>query len=401
MIRPYTVVIVHKIWMEISNTGFGLNMVKSRRDYSQWSVTEYESRRCKPMKMTKIMVAMIMVTCVFAAVVYADASDAEPAPTTAPEIKFWVYENNAWAAYSGHGYYAGQAIANSGLTFTWGTESYYGTTLNGADFTYQYDSYGTTYTNINPYYGKIATVNNSSDFTIYRYMNGNWNPISSDSYLTVMGFYKPFDDYQLASANIAFVPNGVSPNTLPTTGLAHVYNVIPDQGTPDTAYAVDFHINGNTYTGYGSDCAIALKNALDSNNIANTIDLRIVYPETVVIDNVTVNRAVLNNSYYGEAQQIGTQTKTTTYTAEYDSGLDKTFVSAYYEYWSVYLDNDEQSVFMLGFMSPLSGQPTIPPVIIDDVPYYLPSLTQDEFSFEYEDFTYDWVENGDTTGNYP
>ena len=346
------------------------------------------------MKMTKIMVAMIMVTCVFAAVVYTDASDAESAPAAAPEIKFWVYENNDWVAYSGHGYYAGQAIANAtktgdvGLTFTWGTQQYYSTVLNGADFTYQYQSGGNTYTNVNPYYGKIATVNNSSDFTIYRYANGNWNPISSDSGLSVMGFYKPFDDYQLASANIAFVPSNVSPNTLPTTGLAHVYNVIPDQGNPDSAYEVTFHIGNNTYTGYGSDCAHALKNALDSNNVPNTIDLRVVYQK--LVDNVPVT--VVNNSYYGEATQINTQIKDTQYSFVYNEGLDVTHVFAHYAYWSLHLGNDttwsSESAFMLGFMSPLSYVPSTPSGV--------QSLEQDEFTFVFDEFDYDWYEDGDT-----
>ena len=344
--------------------------------------------------MTKIMVAMIMVTCVFAAVVYTDASDAESAPAAAPEIKFWVYENNDWVAYSGHGYYAGQAIANAtktgdvGLTFTWGTQQYYSTVLNGADFTYQYQSGGNTYTNVNPYYGKIATVNNSSDFTIYRYANGNWNPISSDSGLSVMGFYKPFDDYQLASANIAFVPSNVSPNTLPTTGLAHVYNVIPDQGNPDSAYEVTFHIGNNTYTGYGSDCAHALKNALDSNNVPNTIDLRVVYQK--LVDNVPVT--VVNNSYYGEATQINTQIKDTQYSFVYNEGLDVTHVFAHYAYWSLHLGNDttwsSESAFMLGFMSPLSYVPSTPSGV--------QSLEQDEFTFVFDEFDYDWYEDGDT-----
>jgi hypothetical protein len=344
------------------------------------------------MKMTKIMVAMIMVTCVFAAAVYADASDAESAPATAPEIKFWVYENNDWVAYSGHGYYAGQAIANSGLTFTWGTESYYGTTLSGADFTYQYQSGGNTYTNINPYYGKIATVNNSSDFTVYRYANGNWNPISSDSGLSVMGFYKPFDDYQLASANIAFVPSNVSPNTIPTGQLAHVYNVIPAQGNPDSAYEVTFHIGNNTYTGYGSDCAHALKNALDSNNVPNTIDLRMVYNVNYGTDENPDWVTVVNNSWYGFVTQIGNQSMGTAYSYVYDEYLDVTHVFYHYLYWSLHLGNDitwsSESAFMLGFMSPLSYVPSTPSGV--------QLLEQDEFTFVFDEFDYDWYEDGDT-----
>ena len=346
------------------------------------------------MKMNTLVVAALMVACVFAATVYADASGAESAPTSAPEIKFWAYENNDWESYSGYGYYAGQAIANSGLTFTWGSGSYYDTTLSGADLTYQYDSYGTTYTNINPYYGKVATVNGDSNFTVYRYSNGNWNPISSDSGMSVMGFYRPFDDCQLSSANIAFVPTGISPNILPTTGLAHIYNVVPSQGTPDSAYAVTFHINNNTYVGYGSDCAAAFKDAMIRNSIPYTVNL-------AMVDN-----GVINNSWFGYVSQIGNQSTGTVYPSViYDSVTNKTHVYAYYEYWSLYLGNStlyaDSSAFMLGFMSPLSYLPAVPPVIIDDEEYSVQQFTQNEFTFNFENFTYDWYEDGDTRSHYP
>ena len=343
------------------------------------------------MKMKSFVVAVLMVACVFAAAVYADASDAESAPTSAPEIKFWAYEEISsgvydWVSYSGHGYYAGQAIANSGLDFEWGEDEYYGMDLSGEDLTYQYVSYGVTYTNINPYYGLIDTVNDSSDFTVYRYSNGNWNPISSDSGMSVMGFYRPFDDCQLSSANIAFVPSGVSPNTLPTTGLAHIYNVIPDQGTPDSAYAVTFHIGNNTYTGYGSDAAAAFKDAMIRNSVAYTVNLNMV------------DGGIINNAYFGEVTQIGNQAKSTTYpSVVYVPAEDKTYVTAYYEYWPLYLGNStsysDSSMFMLGFMSPLSYLPATPTGV--------QSFTQNEFTLNWENFTYRWADDGDTRSHYP
>ena len=349
------------------------------------------------MKTNAFFVAALMVACVFAAAVYADASDAESAPTSAPEIKFWAYEETSpgvheWVSYSGHGYYAGQAIANSGLDFEWGEDEYYGMDLSGEDLTYQYESYGTTYNNINPYYGLIESVNDSTDFTVYRY-SGNWNPISSDSGMSVMGFYRPFDDCQLSSANIAFVPNGVSPNTIPTNQLAHIYNVVPAQGTPDPAYAVTFHIGNNTYTGYGSDAAAAFKDAMVRNSIPYTVNLNMV------------NGGVINNSYFGEVTQIGNQAKTTTYTSVvYVPAEDKTYVGAHYEYWSLYLGDstsyNDSSMFMLGFMGPLSYLPAVPPVIIDDEPQPVQQFTQNEFTLKWEDFYYNWVDDGDTRGRY-
>ena len=338
------------------------------------------------MKTNAFFVAALMVACIFATAVYADASDAESAPTSAPEIKFWVYEDYCWVAYSGHGYYAGQAIANSGLDFEWGEVDYYDMDLSGEDLTYQYESYGATYNNINPYYGLIESVNDSTDFTVYRYSNGNWNPISSDSGMSVMGFYRPFDDCQLSSANIAFVPNGVSPNTIPTNQLAHIYNVIPDQGTPNPAYAVTFHIGNDTYTGYGSDAAAAFKDAMIRNNVPYTVNL-------IMVDN-----GVVNNSWYGYVGQIGNQVPGTVYTSVvYVPAEDKTYVSAYYEYWSLYLGNstsyNDSSMFMLGFMSPLSYLPATPTGV--------QSFTQNEFTLNWEDFTYSWADDGDTRGYYP
>ncbi len=338
------------------------------------------------MKVKSYLVALIMVTCVFAVTVSMDESDADSAPTSAPTIKFWAYEDNGWVGYSGTGYYAGQAIANSGLTFTWGSGTYNETTLSGADFTYQYVSYGSTYTTINPFYGKIATVNGSSDFTIYRYSGNAWAPISDDG-VSVLGFYKAFDDCQLSAANIAFVPSEVT--TLPSSDLASIYNVIPADGsTPDSVYAVTFNVvtadaNGtthtDTYVGYGSDCATAFKDAMVRNEVAYAINLNMV------------SNGSINNNYYGEVTQIQDKVKSTTYNATYDSTDDITTVVAHYDYWSLYLPNNVSSSFMLGFMSPLSFVPSIDSST---------SLTQNNFTFNFDNFDYTWTESGDTTGNY-
>ena len=204
--------------------------------------------------------------------------------------------------------------------------------------------------------------------------------------MSVMGFYRPFDDCQLSSANIAFVPNGESPNTLyqiPSASLAHIYNVVPAQGTPDSAYAVTFHVGNNTYIGYGSDAAAAFKDAMVRNNVAYTVNLNMV------------DNGEINNSYFGEVTQIGNQAKNTTYTTSYNPFTNKTNVSAYYEYWALYLGNGltDMSLFMLGFMSPLSYVPATPTGVH--------SLTQNEFTFNFENFTYNWVDDGDTRDQYP
>lgn len=338
------------------------------------------------MKVKSYLVALIMLTCVFAVTVSMDESDADSAPTSAPTIKFWAYENNGWVGYSGTGYYAGQAIANSNLTFTWGSDTYYGTTLSGADFTYQYVSYGTTYTSINPFYGKIATVNGSSDFTIYRYSGNAWAPISDDG-VSVMGFYKAFDDCQLSAANIAFVPSEVT--TLPSSDLASIYNVIPADGsTPGSAYAVTFNVvttdaNGtthtDTYVGYGSDCAIAFKDAMIRNDVSYAINLNMV------------SNGSINNNYYGEVTQIQDKVKSTTYNTSYNEEDNVTTIVAHYKYWSLLLSDGSSSSFMLGFMSPMSYVPSVNSNSM---------LVQSAFNFQFTNFTYSWTESGDTTGNY-
>ncbi|MBO6083738.1 MAG: hypothetical protein J6O90_01470 [Candidatus Methanomethylophilaceae archaeon] len=333
-----------------------------------------------------LITAMVMLSAVVGIASFSDTSEAESAPTTAPEIKFWVYEDSDWVAYSGHGYYVGQAIANSGLTFTWGTQQYYNEYLSGEDYTYQYESYGVTYTNINPIYGKLATVNgiDISNYEIYRYKDANWNPISSDGGMSVLGFYKPFDDCQLDSANIAFVPKNSS------------YDPLPTQGTPDSAYAVTFHIGGNTYVGYGSDCATAFHDAMVRNQVAHTVNLNMI------------NNGVVNNNYYGFMTQYINQIMGQYCVAEYDPIDDVTYVSAYYTYWALYVPNPDydpadpdspeliSSNFMAGFLSPLSYVPTIP---LGSTPYH--TLVQNELTFAWEDFTYNWVDEGDTRGYYP
>jgi hypothetical protein len=329
------------------------------------------------MKAKVFLVAAVMIACVFATVCYTDASDADIS-TDAPNMRFYVYSNNAWTCETGQGYNAAIALADTSIAYTWASETVNGTSVTGAQYTYSYTNYGSPYSSINPYYGELATVNGSSDFTVYYYDGSNW---ISNSVLGLksIGFYKPFDDYTLKTANIAFVPTGVSPNTLPTTGLQALENVIPTEGTPNSAYAVDFYINGATtpVVGYGSDCATAFKDAMIRNNIQYTIDLSMVYT-----DNNNVQ--YLNLNYYGHVTRIVNQTQQDSVVAVYDSVRNITTVTGEYYYWSLTLSDESDSSYMLGFYSPLSYAP----------------MTDSEFWFDYAHDIFTWEEQGDTTGKY-
>lgn len=263
------------------------------------------------MKAKVFLVAAVMMVCTLATVCYTDASDADIS-TDAPDMRFYVYSNNAWTYETGQGYNAVIALADTSITYAWASETVNGTSVTGSQYTYSYTNYGSTYSSINPYYGELATVNGTSDFTVYYYDGGNW---ISNSVLGLksIGFYKPFDDYTLKTANIAFVPTGVSPNTLPTTGLQALENVIPAQGSPNSAYAVEFYINGaaTPVVGYGSDCATAFKDAMIRNSMTYTIDLSMVYTDIN-------NNQYLNLNYYGHVTRIGNQVQQDSVSAVYD-----------------------------------------------------------------------------------
>jgi hypothetical protein len=329
------------------------------------------------MKTKAILVAAVMIACVFATVCYTDASDADIS-TDAPDMRFYVYANNTWTYETGQGYNAAIALADTDITYTWASETVNGTSVTGADYTYSYMNYGWTYSSINPYYGELATVNGTSDFTVYYFDGSNW---VSNSVLGLksIGFYKPFDDYVLKTANIAFVPTGISPNTLPTSGLQALENVIPAQGMPNSAYEVEFYINGATtpVVGYGSDCATAFKDAMIRNNMTYTIDLSMVYTDNN-------NNQYLNLNYYGHVSRIGNQVQQDVVVAEYDENDDKTYVTGDYDYWALSVSTGYSSDYMLGFYSPLSYAP----------------LTEEEFSLVYTHDHFEWEEEGDTTGKY-
>jgi len=335
------------------------------------------------MKKSALAIATLMVMCAFSVVCFAEPSDADP-PQSAPTMKFWVYGNNGWEAHAGNGYDATVALDDSDLTVVWATETVNGTTVSGSQMVYQYTSGGWTYSNINPYYGKVTSVNGLSAFTAYYYDESTSSWVVCDTVIgnNVLGFYKPFDDYVLATANIAFVPANQNANDINSALLASVAAV-----THISCYEVTFHVGSDTYIGYGSDCATAFKDAMETAGLTYAIDLS--------MHHTSYGQTTVNSGYYGEVTTIGNQSKTTTYHAVYDDVDDVTSVTADYYYWGLYLPgspNNISSTFMLGFMSPLAGMPAVPSGV--------QSLTQNEFVFDYEYFQYSWVDQGDTTPYY-
>ena len=86
------------------------------------------------MKAKVFLVAAVMIACVFATVCYTDASDADIS-TDAPNMRFYVYSNNAWTCETGQGYNAAIALADTSIAYTWASETVNGTSVNGAQYT--------------------------------------------------------------------------------------------------------------------------------------------------------------------------------------------------------------------------------------------------------------------------
>jgi hypothetical protein len=147
---------------------------------------------------------------------------------------------------------------------------------------------------------------------------------------------------------------------------------------PNNAYTVVFDINNQYYVGYGSDCATAFKDAMIRNNIPCTIDLSMIN----VVDST---HSYINTKYYGQVKQIGNQSQQDHVVATYDSVSDTTTVVGDYYYWNLKTSDGNDSMYMLGFFSPLSYAP----------------MTEYLFELDFVHDQFTWVEQGDTTGNYP
>ena len=339
----------------------------------------------KKNKIMASLIAVAMLAMSFAVVwTAADTDASDPSLQQMPTISSTnygefnitiAYNNTVAGTFCKEGYNAAIAVNSIGL---------FGLSLDMNYATWQTNPAG-SFWGINPYYGAInfpATINGTvytgASIWYYDEAAGAWErgPTSA------LGFYKPFEDYALNTANIYLnFYNGLSKELKPS-GLP-LNNVVPKStivGNPN--FEVTFHLSANCdlldpnlnlnypgkgtavdaviaqlamspviATGYGSDCYLALTNA----TIYGIVSVNAV-GQGNVIDYGQVNNV---NTSYGSVQDL--------YYLEY--GTDppnwngqQPFPTFFY--WSVYLgewtaqeiDNwfALYSDWLLGFMSPLA-----------------------------------------------
>lgn len=257
------------------------------------------------------------------------------------------YGNNRWVTYSADGYNAAIALKNALGTGVSMDENYIVTS---------------SYTTINSAYGQINYVSGhvGSTYTVFMY-----SPVSSSWVLgptTALGFYQAYSDYDsnLRTANIIIHPGSISTTSdiqmsLPDANeLASIFSV-----TSTNAFKVTFHIsiangvskpssisqtdwdslvaNVGDYVGYGSNCYLALKNAISN-----------VYGNDAMLNTTT---GAINASSYGYVSSI-------LGVSEVNSSTTSLSI---WDYWSIYMgssvasDYSNYSLFTGGFLTPLSG----------------------------------------------
>lgn len=224
-------------------------------------------------KYSTVIVAVVMVA--FAgAFIIAPVDDADASGTIGSYNFYLTTDLSTFVKYESTGINASDAL-NSKTDLLSAMDS----TVDNA-FSKQYHNEYGDYTSVNTTWGAITKNAGSAvsghQWNVFVYTldgsngAGQWKVADK-----TLGFYKPFDDYNsaYATANVALY-YGVAttaPTTLPVTGLQSLTPV-----TETATYAVNFEFtyvnNGEdvytTATGYGSDAALALINAVGSTNVS-------------------------------------------------------------------------------------------------------------------------------------
>ncbi len=350
-----------------------------------------------------IFVALAMV--VVAIPAFADANDTDaankmefPAAQSAPYGEFRISVmytgSGGWIGYDATGYNAAIAIDSLNLP-------YINLDMNYTVYNSQYYYY-----DINSNYGKpqlpVVVNGTSHDYlTVFYYDEdeSRWRTGQTQS----LGFYKPFADYDLNTANIALVFSTTNMMSKPippvvTKSVVPMSDIIDNPDfevaftlTADITLAADSETGypGMAYPGshgkdriirsldaspivmygYGSDAYLALVDACDFYNIS-------ISGKGNVIDTTMPNSI---NTGYGSVQDLH----------DLLYGGPETGYDHYY-YWTLYYDANytEYAGWLLGFMSPLaeaSALGTDPIVTSPPWSYQTPSGTfvMSEFWFKY------------------
>lgn len=312
-------------------------------------------------KYIAVIAAMMMLVAVPIGIA---ANDAYATTSVTGQYSVYAYNGEAWDSEIVSAYDAAQAVKASTM-WNSGTDSMVPKYTSGDWVTYNYDTYG----NITTFMGK---TNSDTE---------QWNVFIMDTAKNIvaaadcLGSYKCFSDYaadhRTANILLYYGPSSTTADDVFESYLVYETPVNESEITivgTSAAYAVTFTLNiayggvtatingnvtdvsGNTITdyalktstvtvvGYGSDCYIALKNAIGTTNITGTDDVP--------------NEGYNAYGWMGEMFGLGT-----VQTAGTDTPSDWTDDS--YAYWCIYDDAGHLADFVIGAYSPLAsaGEP--------------------------------------------
>jgi hypothetical protein len=299
---------------------------------------------------TKVIAAIVALMMVSTGVIVFETTHESEANATdgLATYNFYIPYQGSWVTYSAEGYNA--FIALKSALYNASVEYY-------ADENYTATVGG--YTTINSNYGVFTSISGhiGSEYTVFIY-----SPVTESWVLgptKALGFYQAYSDYDanLRTANIIIAQGTItSMANLPTlpTNLADIFDV-----TSTNAFKVTFHISiadvnarpasvpeaawtyavahQGTYYGYGSNCYLALQNAIASaygnNSMYNT------------------STGQINVSSYGYLSSL----------MGVEEANSSTATQSIWDYWSLYIgssiaqDGSNYSLFTGGFLTPLSG----------------------------------------------
>ena len=225
------------------------------------------------------MAVAVMMIAIAGTTAIASIGDAD-ATGAIGDFDFYLDTDSGYVKYESVGINASAALSSQSALLT-AMDS----TVDNA-FSKQYHNEYGDYTSINTEWGAItknaASAVEGSQWNVYVYTfdgdngAGHWKIADK-----TLGFYKPFDDYSeaYATANVALSYGPATtgaPSDLPSVGLQDLTAV-----TETATYAVNFEIRydgddetiNTTVTGYGSDAAIALINAVGDDEGEAELDM--------------------------------------------------------------------------------------------------------------------------------
>ncbi len=303
-------------------------------------------------KVLAAVVALMMVATGVVVYETVQGSDADATDGLATYNFFFAKPNDqSWTVLTGEGYNAFialyETLTDDNIGFV--VNGNYTTTVNG-------------YTTINSTYGQFTSINNliGSTYSVFIYSTTteSWVPGPT----TALGFYQAYSDYDanLRTANIIIYDGTVASAqaigiTLPSGNeLVSITDV-----TTSNAFKVTFHISianvnarpssvpeaawnyavshQGTYYGYGSNCYLALQNAIASAYGNNSM--------------YNISTGQINVSSYGYLSTL----------MGVEEANSSTPAQSIWDYWSIYMgssvlpDGSNYSLFTGGFLTPLSG----------------------------------------------